>query len=154
MSSVEARLQRLEDIEEIRRLKLRYARRCDDHYDPDGLAALFTEDAIWDAGELGVFTGRDAIRAYWATSSERIPFAIHFISNHVVDIGPSGVDASGTAYLWEPLTFGEQAMWSAVVYTEAYRKIDGQWFFARMELETAFLTPYEQGWAKQRFVIP
>ncbi len=90
MSSVEDRLDVLENIEAIRRLKLRYARRCDDHYDADGLAELFTEDATWDAGELGVFTGREAIRAYWAVNSVRIPFAIHFISNHVVDIGPSG----------------------------------------------------------------
>jgi ketosteroid isomerase-like protein len=154
MSSVEARVQVLEDTEAIRRLKLRYARRCDDHYDADGLAALFTEDATWDAGELGVFTGREAIRAYWAANSARIPFAIHFISNHVVDIGPSGDEATGTAYLWEPLTIGDLAMWSAVVYTESYRKIDGDWFFARMELETAFLTPYDEGWAKQRFLIP
>jgi SnoaL-like domain len=154
VSSVEARLQVLEDTEQIRRLKLRYARRCDDHYDPDGLAELFTEDATWDAGDLGVFTGREAIREYWAGSSARIPFAIHFISNHVVDIGPSGTDAIGVVYLWEPLTIGDRAMWSAVVYDESYRKIEGEWFFSHMHLETAFLTPYEEGWARQRFLVP
>lgn len=151
MSTIEARVQRLEDVEAIRRLKLRYARRCDDHYDPDGLAALFTEDAVWDAGDLGVFRGREAIRGYWAQSSERIPFAIHFITNHAVDVNDDGETATGTCYLWEPLTIGEDAMWAAVVYTEGYRKVDGEWFFATMELETAFLTPYDQGWAKQRF---
>ena len=151
MSTIEERLQRVEDIEAIRRLKLKYARRCDDHYDPDGLAALFTEDAVWDAGDLGVFRGREAIRGYWAASSERIPFAIHFITNHVVDVDDDGENATGTCYLWEAMTMGEDAMWAAVVYTEGYRKVDGEWFFATMELETAFLTPYELGWAKQRF---
>lgn len=154
MSSLETRVQVLEDVESIRRLKLKYARLCDDHYNADGLAALFTEDAVWDAGELGVFNGREAIRAYWAGSGARIPFAIHFISNHAVDVGSSGTEATGVAYLWEPLTIGEVAMWSAVVYDEAYRKVNGEWFFARMHLETAFLTPYEEGWVKQPFLVP
>ena len=42
-------------------------------------------------------------------------------------------------------------MWAAVVYTESYEKVDGEWLFSRMELEIAFLTPYDQGWAKQQF---
>jgi hypothetical protein len=40
MPTLEERVQRLEDIEDIRRLKIRYAELCDAHYDdPDGLAA-------------------------------------------------------------------------------------------------------------------
>lgn len=151
MSSLEERVQVLEEIEAIRRLKLRYARHCDDSYNPDALAALFTEDAVWDAGDLGVFKGREAIRGYWASSSDRIPFAIHFITNHVVDVDPGAQTASGVCYLWEPLTIGDDAMWAAVIYTERYAKVDGEWFFSAMELETAFLTPYDTGWAKQRF---
>jgi hypothetical protein len=152
MSSLEERVQVLEEIEAIRRLKLRYARHCDDNYNADALAPLFTEDAVWDAGDLGVFHGREAIHGYWASSSERIPFAIHFISNHVVDIEPGADTADGVCYLWEPLTIGDEAMWAAVVYTESYRKVDGEWYFSAMQLETAFLTPYDTGWAKQRFV--
>ena len=46
----DARLTRLEDIEEIKQLKARYCAYCDDGYDPNGIAALFTEDGIWDGG--------------------------------------------------------------------------------------------------------
>ena len=37
------RLQVLEDIEAIKKLKARYCAYCDNQYDADGIAALFTE---------------------------------------------------------------------------------------------------------------
>jgi SnoaL-like domain len=46
MSTLEERVQRLEDIEDIRRLKIRYAQFCDAQYDPDGIASCFTDDAV------------------------------------------------------------------------------------------------------------
>ena len=48
MSDVEARLQRLEDIEAIKQLKALYCAHCDNNYEPDGIAACYTEDAVWD----------------------------------------------------------------------------------------------------------
>ena len=48
LAAIEARLRRLEDIEAIKRLKARYCAACDDGYDPDRLAALFTEDVCGD----------------------------------------------------------------------------------------------------------
>ena len=45
LAQLEQRVQALEDVNAIRHLKARYTAYCDDHYNPDGLAALFTEDA-------------------------------------------------------------------------------------------------------------
>ena len=45
LERMERRLQALEDAEAIRNLKARYAALCDNQYDADGIAALFTEDA-------------------------------------------------------------------------------------------------------------
>ena len=42
---LEKRLQALEDAEAIRNLKAEYAALCDDHYNADGIAALFAQDA-------------------------------------------------------------------------------------------------------------
>ena len=56
------RLQTLEDIEAIRKLKFRYASLCDYGYQAEELATLFTEDAVWEAGEpWGNFVGPGAI---------------------------------------------------------------------------------------------
>src|ERR1700751_1035173 len=46
LERVERRLQVLEDAEGIRNLKARYAAVCDSQYDADGIAMLFTEDAL------------------------------------------------------------------------------------------------------------
>jgi limonene-1,2-epoxide hydrolase len=77
LDRIERRLQVLEDAEEIRNLKARYAALCDDHYNADGIAALFTEDAVWDSPGLGRFAGREAIRAFFQGAGEIISFAIH-----------------------------------------------------------------------------
>ena len=53
-SGLEASLRRLEDIEAIKQLKAQYCSYCDDQYDVEGLAGLFTDDAVWDGGILGV----------------------------------------------------------------------------------------------------
>jgi len=39
-------IQTLESIEAIKKLKARYCALCDNQYDADGLATLFTEDAV------------------------------------------------------------------------------------------------------------
>ena len=49
LERVERRLQVLEDAEAIRNLKARYAALCDSQYDADGIAMLFTEDALWES---------------------------------------------------------------------------------------------------------
>ena len=65
LAQIEQRVQVLEDVNAIRHLKARYAASCDDQYNPDGLAALFTEDAVWESQGLGRFEGREAIRAFF-----------------------------------------------------------------------------------------
>ncbi len=64
LEDLERRIKVLEDIEEIKRLKHRYCAYCDDSYDADALADLFTEDAVWDGGERGRNDGREAIREF------------------------------------------------------------------------------------------
>jgi hypothetical protein len=56
MQELEKRLQALEEIEAIKRLQARYCAMCDAGYDSDGLAGLFTEDAVWDGlNPIGCF---------------------------------------------------------------------------------------------------
>ena len=147
MTDPSLRLQRLEDIEEIRLLKLRYAALCDDDYRPDALADLFTPDGVWDGGEAyGRYEGRDAIEGYWRSCAENIPFAIHFILNHVVDVDPGADRAKGTCNLLQPMTLEGRAIWAAVRYDEVYRRFDGDWSFESMRLTTLLLAPHDEGW--------
>jgi hypothetical protein len=148
--SLEARVQRLEDIEAIRVLKHRYATLCDDGYRADPLAALFTEDAVWDGGVLGRFEGRAAIHAFFAGCSKTVPFAIHHLMNPVIEV--QGDDATGDWFLLEPLVFakGDRAYWMAAHYHDRYRREDGAWRFAHVKIDLTLLAPYEAGFAKER----
>jgi ketosteroid isomerase-like protein len=147
------RIQVLEDIEALKKLKARYCAYCDNHYDADGLAALFTEDAVWDGGErLGRSEGREAIRAFFQGAPTRLPFAIHHVTNPFIDV--HGDTATGRWYLFQPCTRaeGNRAVWLAARYEEDYVRQGGEWKFRQMRIFPAFYTPYDQGWVKQQFI--
>jgi uncharacterized protein (TIGR02246 family) len=146
------RVQRLEDIEEIRQLKARYCAFCDDGYDPEGIAALFTDDGIWDGGRtFGRAEGRDAIRAHFEAASSRISLARHQVMNPIISV--DGDEATGHWLLFQPCTDArrDQALWLAATYDDRYRRQGGRWLIASTTIEVAFFTPFDQGWAQQRF---
>ena len=62
--SIKTRLRRVEAAEQVRLLKARYCDLCDAGYPADALTNLFTEDGVWDGGEMGVFEGRDALHRF------------------------------------------------------------------------------------------
>lgn len=140
----------LVDIEEIKQLKHRYCAFCDDDYNPDGLASLFTEDAVWNGGILGLAEGREGIREFFGASSSMVPFAVHQVSNPIIEI--DGDHATGRWYLWQPMIFGEQALWLSARYSDQYHRIDGEWLFHKVDIDIRMLTPYEEGFAKTRII--
>lgn len=152
MEALEARFRKLADIDEIRLLKARYAAACDSNYDADAIADLFTEDAVWDGGKFGKAEGRENIRRFFRHAREVFSFAIHNVMNPRIDV--DGDRATGQWCLVQPATREPetQAVWLAAVYHDEYVRVSGKWLFKNLQLSSNFLTPYEQGWAKKRFV--
>ena len=148
-----ARIQRLEDIEAIKQLKARYCSLCDDGYDADALAELFTEDAVWDGGALGVAVGREQIRRFFENTPKVMPFAVHMVTNPSIEI--EGDSARGRWYLFQAATFkpADSAIWGSARYDEEYVRCDGEWKFRSLRLESRFWTPYAEGWDKRRSVF-
>jgi len=151
LEDLERRLRVLEDIEAIKKLKARYCAYCDNNYDADGIAALFTEDAVWDGGNFGRYEGREAIRTFFRGAPRIFPFAIHQVMNPIIEV--EGEQAKGQWYLFQPATLaeGNQAVWLAARYEEEYVKVESEWKFKRLKVLPSFLTPYDQGWVKKRF---
>jgi hypothetical protein len=119
-----------------------------DYFDPDGYAAVFTEDGVldWARGEV---KGRAAIREFMASGTydlrklnfapaqtpdgrEWPPMVRHMITNQVIEI--DGDSARGISY-W--INYGNNAdrrkieLLSFGSYDDEFVKIDGQWFFKR-----------------------
>jgi len=158
---LEARIRRLEDIEAIKQLKARYCAYCDDDYDADGLASVFTEDAVWDGGStFGRAEGREGIRRHFAGAGDRVTIARHQVMNPIIEIDPGGDTATGHWLLFQPCTNvgpdGEQAMWLAATYADTYRRDDTAgadgWLISATMIDIAFFTPFDKGWLDQRFL--
>jgi SnoaL-like domain len=148
---LERRLQVLEDAEAIRNLKARYAALCDQQYDADRIAALFTEDALWESPGLGRFEGREAIRSFFRGASQIFSFAIHYSLNGQIEVGSD--KARARWYLFMPclVVAGNRAMWRASIDHETYTRVNGIWMFSRKRSEPLMSVPFETGWAETRF---
>ncbi len=151
MASLEERLARLEAIQAIKQLKARYCALCDHDYEPDGLAALFTPDAVWDGGPFGRHAGRAAIHAFFKGISGNITFAAHLVLNPIIEV-QSATTATGKWRLIMPCTAkndaGEpEARWLLTEYDERYALHDGEWLFDDLRLTVNFYSPHLKGWA-------
>src|SRR5271154_5303871 len=148
---LERRIQVLEDAEAIRNLKARYAALCDQQYDADRIAMLFTEDALWESPGLGRFEGREAIRNFFRGASTIFSFAIHYSLNGQIEV--DGDTARALWYLFMPCTVatGNRAMWRASIDHETYARVSGTWMFHHKRSEPLMNVPFETGWAQRRF---
>ena len=146
------KLQWLFDVEQIKQLKHRYCGYCDEQYDPHGIAALFVEDGVWDGGPFGKYEGRDAIHKFFANASNLISFANHYVTNPIIEI--DGDTATGRWDLWQPMVSEPEttACWLIAKYREEYVRRDDTWMFRTLTVDVKALSPYEQGFAKQRFM--
>ena len=151
LEALERRLQALEDAEAIRNLKARYAALCDDNYNPDGIAALFTEDALWESPTLGTFRGRDAIREFFRGARGIFSFAIHYSLNSHITV--TGDTAAAQWYLFMPCTLAETdtAMWRGSIDHERYARVNATWLISHKRSEPLMNATFQDGWAKARF---
>lgn len=145
------RVAKLEAIEAIKRLKFQYCAYCDDQYDPDGIAGLFTEDGIWDGEIFGRHVGRAAIREHFKRDAADIIFAAHLAMNPLIEIdGPD--KARGKWRLIMPATVvhdkQKEARWLLCAYDEEYRYVGGKWLFKYLKCHINFYSPHRTAWAE------
>jgi hypothetical protein len=160
IAALEARVASLEDAEAIRRLKWRYAELVDARYaagaprEPaelariaDAIAALFTEDAVWDGGPaLGACRGRAQIAARMAAPTLR--FSQHWFLAPRIEV--EGARARGRWDLLAPCTTRDgRPHWMAGVEDDEYEKVGGVWLHRSMRLRVVFMAPHERGWAPE-----
>ena len=127
----------------IRSLFARYGHLADSG-DP-AFVTLFTEDATWNGGALGRARTRAKIAIYFAASSQLVPFAIHHVTNPLIEV--DGDRAACRWYLWQPMVMRdvEDALWYAARYDDVCVRQDGVWLFQSVEITTRMLSPYAAG---------
>lgn len=149
IQELEARIQRQEDIEEIRRLRRKYAEAGDGgwpkHNDgkthnAEAFAALFTDDGVWDGSEFSSRAeGKEEIKKV-ISSFQSMPHQIHFTTLGSITINPDGVTAQGDWHVMTPADFpdGECAI-SFAYYHDKYVKdpVKG-WLFKEVVIEDCY----------------
>jgi len=149
LKELEKRVQVLEDLEEIKKLKVRYAKYVDDNFNVEKLGELFTEDAVWGGEAWGEFRGREVIKEYFAGMSKHMIFSCHRIV--APDITVEGNKAYGTWYgMNSGILRNGKGFWSSCLYIDEYKKIKGKWLMSNVKLRHFYRSPYEGGWAKER----
>jgi hypothetical protein len=124
------RLARLEARWAIGQLPIRYALAVDSR-DLDAWTGLFVPDV--DLGRAG--RGRAALRARIEPQLRWFYRSVHLICGHRVELGPDGEDgpdsATGSVYCRAEHEVGDRWIVMAIRYDDEYRRVDGEWLFAR-----------------------
>lgn len=162
LEALEARLARSEAHAAILDLKSRYGTLADARYTRKGprsqveldrvadeLAALFTEDAVWEGGgPLGRAEGRAAIRERFRQPT--LHYSWHFFVKPEVEVAAAGDRARATWDVLAMITTREgRAMWMVGVEHDEYALVDGQWLHSRMQLDSQLMAPHDRGWAER-----
>jgi SnoaL-like domain len=132
-ASLESRMQKLLDTEEIRNLRIRYSHVLDSGK-MEGFNDVFTKDAVVEVS-VGKMEGLDAIKTGLAGAydtfdyrkARHYPF-MHAVTNHSITI--TGADsAEGLCYLLDWVTGREKGhpVLLLGLYADKYIRVDGAW---------------------------
>jgi hypothetical protein len=125
LSAIEARLARLEAVDQIRQLAAQYALSLDMR-DFDALVNLFVDDV----GVPGKQRGRAALKRWYADTMRSVPGSFHGIAGHVIDVETRST-ARGVVYSRNDLDLGEHWMLELMIYLDQYERRGDRWYFAR-----------------------
>jgi len=131
MVSLEARVDRLESIDEIRQLVSKYALSLDMR-DLDAHVNLFAADIRISRDQ----TGRAALKA-WLDDTLRLQFTgtSHHIGNHIIEFDDPdhahGIVYSKNEHETPSKTGNPEWVIMQMIYWDNYERIDGVWYFRR-----------------------
>ena len=141
MSTLEERLQAVEDVLALQELMARYHEACDGwdesgtHKDPDAIAALFTEDGLWDVtSRQPAPRGRAAVAAL-AAELQSIPWIVHSVVNPIIETGGDRATAQFKGILRLKLDSSAPLIWSMGRYRLDARRTPDGWRIASLSWE-------------------
>ncbi len=162
ITALRTRVDAAESVQAIQSLKANYAMLVDARFVKgaqveaarmaevaDQIAALFTEDGVWDGGPaLGLATGREEIAARMREPT--LVFSWHFFLKPRIEV--EGDTARARWDILSPCTTRDGTPhWMVGFEDDEYRRVDGAWLHARMKLTSVFMSPHETGWQKVWF---
>jgi uncharacterized protein (TIGR02246 family) len=116
----------LEEKDAIRELMANYCFCCDSR-DPEALAALFTEDCVWDGGKFGR-KNREELKEFLLASVGSHHRIRHITANEMISV--DGETAKAQCYFVVlRLGEGQPETFFTGFYDDSFVKQDGRWLF-------------------------
>ena len=143
--ALERRIGRLESRFAIEELVSAYCEACDEH-DIPRLAALFAEDAVYGSpsGVL-VSTGRAEIAEMFVRAFQVRGPGFHWTHDLVIRFDEDNADRATGVVASHAETFVNRVpSLAAMKYDDEYRRVDGQWLFARRSIRFLYYVPAEK----------
>jgi hypothetical protein len=166
VNMLEAKLQRTEDIEAIKKLQHAYGYYLE-HWQEEEIVELFSHnpDVSLEINDTGFFKGWEAIKQsfnfadhFTAYGVKKAPgeFLHILIPNAgIIDLAPDGRTAKGR---WYGLFLGAmprpietKALLGCGIWENEYIKENGIWKFKKLFWTDIFCSPIEEGWVKNPF---
>ncbi|HVV30855.1 MAG TPA: nuclear transport factor 2 family protein [Mycobacteriales bacterium] len=131
MADLEARLRRLEDLQEIGQLFVDYGRHLD-RGDFDSYAALFAEDGEVLLGPMGRAQGRTNIQKLMQDAlGEHVGESVHVISSPQITLDGDRATAEVMWSVVHRTTDGTPALTAVGHHKDVLHREDGRWQFQR-----------------------
>lgn len=154
---LEARIVRLEDIEEVKKLMAQYAYYVDS-FQHEMVIDLYADNAVVELSleslpNNGIYRGKEEIVHFyrdWLGSLEG-RWVSHNMQAPLVEV--QGNWGSGICYFLAMTMYDDMAYWTHARMDNVYEKIGGKWFIKRERIVFNICrSPYDKGWHKEGFV--
>ncbi|MXO59798.1 nuclear transport factor 2 family protein [Altererythrobacter salegens] len=147
LDALEARIERLEDMNQIERVQRTYGYFVDKGQWTQ-LSELFTDDATLEIGGKGLFLGKERVLEYMHKAFGPDGARPGFIANHmqfqpIPDISPDGK----TGWIRSRAFVMAISGWGLPLYENEYRKENGVWKISRLSGPFTMYTNWD-GWGK------
>jgi hypothetical protein len=148
LDKLDARITRLEDLNQIERVQRTYGYFVDKSQWKQ-LAELFTDDATLEIGGKGIFLGKDRVLEYMQTAFGKDGVKPGMLANHmqfepIPDVSPDGK----TGWIRSRAFVMSLGGWGLPLYENEYRKgADGKWRISRLTGPFTMYTNWD-GWGK------
>jgi SnoaL-like domain len=153
MTSIEAQLQRLQDLEDIKELRYRYAYGANiidgKSGDLKAFAGLFAADGTFDVG-MGVAIGPAAIEEMMTRLTTQWKCAMHYMLNPIIELNGNKATGKFSGLFAFTSEQNPAPIWLSNIYSDTYVRTPAGWRFQSVNVRMTFADPaFLKGYANE-----
>jgi len=143
-ATIEAKLLRLQDIEDIKTLRYKYAYEANIVDGQSGnlksFAVLFAKDGTFDVG-MGIATGPAEIERMMQSLTTQWQCAMHYMLNPIIQVHGDHAEGAFTGLFAFVSDKNPRPIWLCNIYSDTYVRTAEGWRFQSVKIKPTFSPP-------------